>query len=85
MNSSGLAVGGALYDLLLLTRLVLYGSSSDRCVLVHCRGAYHVLAGFSFFLHGVSTVNHLALPAGSKTLPARDFYVGWQPCDTYRN
>ena len=39
----------------------------------------------SLFLDGVSTGNHLFLPAGSQTSPARDFYVGWQPCDTCRN
>ena len=32
MNSSGLALSRALYDMLLLAKLVLYGSSSDRCV-----------------------------------------------------
>ena len=32
VNSSGLALSRALYDMLLLAKLVLYGSSSDRCV-----------------------------------------------------
>ena len=39
----------------------------------------------SLFLDGVSTGNHLFLPAGSHTSLEGAFYAGWQPCDTYRN
>ena len=86
MNSSGLAVSRALYDLLLLLLgwCCMEAAATGVCVLVHCSGACHVLAGFSFlywFFNGES----LVFPGRSQTSPARAFYVGWQPCDTYRN
>ena len=85
VNSSGLAVSRTLYDLFLLlgwccmeaAATGVCAGSLQWCLPRDCR--------IFFFLNGVSTANHLFLPAVSQTSPARAFYVGWQPCDTYRN
>ena len=67
-------------------RLVFYGSSSDdKCVCWFTAVVLATCCRIFFIFYGVSTGNHLFLPAGSQTSPARAFYAGWQPCDTYRN
>ena len=46
------------------------------CVLVHCSGAYHVLAGFSFLLYGVSTENHLVFAGRFSNFACAGFLRG---------